>query len=96
MDSDDLGNELVRLEGGFLVDEETYVVNSDDVLGKTKILLTTSFLTLDVFTYFKLVNCSRTRGEQFRFKLWQERASERTGQIPTYCQYCQNYEKSHS
>lgn len=36
MDNDELGNELVRLEGGFLVDEETYVVNSDDVLGKTK------------------------------------------------------------
>lgn len=36
MDSDELGNELVRLEGGFLVDEETYVVNSDDVLGNTK------------------------------------------------------------
>ncbi|XP_026328492.1 nuclear transcription factor Y subunit B-3 [Hyposmocoma kahamanoa] len=32
MDNDELGNELVRLEGGFLVDEETYVVNSDDVL----------------------------------------------------------------
>ncbi|XP_072940196.1 uncharacterized protein Nf-YB [Epargyreus clarus] len=34
MESDELGNELVRLDNGFLVDqdEETYVVNSDDVL----------------------------------------------------------------
>ncbi|XP_063361570.1 uncharacterized protein LOC134665816 [Cydia fagiglandana] len=32
MEGDELGNELVRLDGGFLVDEETYVVNSDDVL----------------------------------------------------------------
>lgn len=45
MESDELGNDLVRLEGGFLVDEETYVVNSDDVLGKSKNSLTTSFFT---------------------------------------------------
>ncbi|CAK1604509.1 unnamed protein product [Parnassius mnemosyne] len=32
MESDELGNDLVRLDNGFLVDEETYVVNSDDVL----------------------------------------------------------------
>ncbi|XP_045764588.1 nuclear transcription factor Y subunit B-3 isoform X2 [Maniola jurtina] len=33
MESDELGGELVRLDNGFLVDEETYtVVNSDDVL----------------------------------------------------------------
>ncbi|XP_049866465.1 uncharacterized protein LOC126367103 [Pectinophora gossypiella] len=31
MDNDELGNELVRLDNGYLVDEETYVVN-DDVL----------------------------------------------------------------
>lgn len=34
MESDELGNDLVRIEEGFLVDEEAYVVNSDDVLGK--------------------------------------------------------------
>ncbi|KPJ01588.1 PREDICTED: nuclear transcription factor Y subunit B-3-like [Papilio xuthus] len=33
MESDDLGNEIVRLDNGFMVDEEeTFVVNSDDVL----------------------------------------------------------------
>nr|XP_034824918.1 nuclear transcription factor Y subunit B-3 [Maniola hyperantus] len=33
MEGDELGGELVRLDNGFLVDEETYtVVNSDDVL----------------------------------------------------------------
>ncbi|XP_068630882.1 uncharacterized protein Nf-YB [Battus philenor] len=33
METDELGNDLVRLDNGFLVDEEeTYVVNSDDVL----------------------------------------------------------------
>ncbi|KAJ2946891.1 hypothetical protein O0L34_g16229 [Tuta absoluta] len=32
MDNDDIGTELVRLDNGFLVDEETYVVNTDDVL----------------------------------------------------------------
>lgn len=34
MEGDEMGGELVRIDGGFLVDEETYVVNSDDVLGK--------------------------------------------------------------
>lgn len=35
MEGDELGGDLVRLDNGFLVDEETYtVVNSDDVLGK--------------------------------------------------------------
>lgn len=34
MEGDELSGDLVRLENGFLVDEETYVVNSDDVLGK--------------------------------------------------------------
>lgn len=34
MESDDLGGDLVRLDGGWAVDEETYVVNTDDVLGK--------------------------------------------------------------
>ncbi|KPJ18363.1 Nuclear transcription factor Y subunit B-2 [Papilio machaon] len=33
MESDELGNEIVRLDNGFMVDEEeTFVVNSDDVL----------------------------------------------------------------
>ncbi|XP_022121715.1 nuclear transcription factor Y subunit beta isoform X1 [Pieris rapae] len=32
MESDELGGELVRLENGFIVDEETYVVKSDDCL----------------------------------------------------------------
>lgn len=33
MDSDELGNDLVRIDNGFtLVDDETYVVNSDDIL----------------------------------------------------------------
>lgn len=32
MEGDELGGDLVRLDGGFLVDEETYVVNTDDVL----------------------------------------------------------------
>ncbi|CAG9560696.1 unnamed protein product [Danaus chrysippus] len=32
MESDDLGGDLVRLDGGWAVDEETYVVNTDDVL----------------------------------------------------------------
>lgn len=38
MESDEIGNDLVRLDNGYLVDEENnirceYVVNSDDVLG---------------------------------------------------------------
>ncbi|XP_041976083.1 nuclear transcription factor Y subunit B-3 [Aricia agestis] len=32
MEGDELGSDLVRLENGFLVDEDTYVVNGDDVL----------------------------------------------------------------
>ncbi|KAG6460812.1 nuclear transcription factor Y subunit B-1 isoform X1 [Manduca sexta] len=32
MEGDDIGTDLVRLGNGFLVDDETYVVNSDDVL----------------------------------------------------------------
>lgn len=36
MEGDELGGDLVRLDGGFLVDEETYVVNTDDVLGSEK------------------------------------------------------------
>ncbi|XP_050342957.1 uncharacterized protein LOC126768725 [Nymphalis io] len=32
MEGDELSGDLVRLDNGFLVDEETYVVNSDDVL----------------------------------------------------------------
>ncbi|XP_028025967.1 nuclear transcription factor Y subunit B-1 isoform X1 [Bombyx mandarina] len=32
MDSDELGNDLVRLDNGFLVADDTFVVNSDDVL----------------------------------------------------------------
>ncbi|CAH0728976.1 unnamed protein product, partial [Brenthis ino] len=32
MEGDELGGNLVRLDNGFLVDEETYVVNTDDVL----------------------------------------------------------------
>ncbi|CAH2107036.1 unnamed protein product [Euphydryas editha] len=32
MEGDELGGDLVRLDNGFLVDEETYVVNTDDVL----------------------------------------------------------------
>lgn len=36
MDSDPLGNDLVRIDNGYtLVEEETYVVNSDDILGKS-------------------------------------------------------------
>lgn len=31
MENDEIGNDLVS--SGFLVDEETYVVNADDVLG---------------------------------------------------------------
>lgn len=39
MESDEIGNDLVRLDNGYLVDEENnirceYVVHSDDVLGK--------------------------------------------------------------
>lgn len=39
MENDEIGNDLVRLDNGYLVDEENnirceYVVNSDDVLGK--------------------------------------------------------------
>ncbi|XP_059052445.1 uncharacterized protein LOC131850252 [Achroia grisella] len=32
MENDEIGAELVRLDNGFLVDEDTYVVHSDDVL----------------------------------------------------------------
>ncbi|CAH0407911.1 unnamed protein product [Chilo suppressalis] len=32
MENDEIGNELVRLDSGFMVDEDTYVLNSDDVL----------------------------------------------------------------
>lgn len=45
MESDELGNDLVRIDGGFLVDEETYVVNSDDVLGKLLPTIPTHFLS---------------------------------------------------
>ncbi|XP_023936895.1 uncharacterized protein LOC112045065 [Bicyclus anynana] len=32
MEGEELGGDLVRMDHGFLVDDETYVVNSDDVL----------------------------------------------------------------
>lgn len=34
MESDEIGNDLVRLDNGYLVDEETYVVTNEDILGK--------------------------------------------------------------
>lgn len=46
MEGDELGGDLVRLDNGFLVDEETYtVVNSDDVLGK-HLFFTETFVVL--------------------------------------------------
>lgn len=45
MEGDELGGDLVRLDGGFLVDEETYVVNTDDVLGIGKYLQNTNYDT---------------------------------------------------
>lgn len=58
MESDELGNDMVRIDGGFLVDEDTYVVNSDDVLGKLLPLMP----TLPTFMFSELNNETLTNG----------------------------------
>lgn len=34
MDGEEIGTEIMRLDNGYLVEDETYVINSDDILGK--------------------------------------------------------------